>query len=125
MFALSQILLTAAVAFVGSLLVLLLMGWRSKPASRGEAIAVAALVALSVFIWRSSGNVAALNNDPPSQLGFAENKWFSPNDWLCPLVTYVFLGVYAAFRAPAVPSRWAQARALLAGVSLLANVLFI
>jgi len=28
----------------------------------------------------------------------------SPNDVLCPLVSYLFIGFYAAFRQPAMPS---------------------
>jgi hypothetical protein len=124
-FPLSQILLTAAVAATGSLFVLLAMGWRAKDLAVGEAVVMALVVGLSVFVWRSAGNVAELNDDPPSQLGWFENRWFSPNDWLCPLVTYLFLSVYAAFRPPSDPARWAKSRALLVAVTLVANVVFI
>ena len=44
-------------------------------------------------MWRSAGNTGALNNDPISGV--------SPNDVLCPLVSYLFIGFYAAFRRPA------------------------
>src|SRR5207248_6834795 len=112
-------------AFLGSLVVLAVMARRSKGLPAAEVVIMPAVVALSVFVWRSAGNVAALNDDPPSQLGLFENRWFSPNDWLCPLVTYLFLGLYAAFRPPPNPTLWARSRALLAIVSLVANVLFI
>jgi len=60
--------------------VLLAMGWRAKDLAVGEAVVMALVVGLSVFVWRSAGNVAELNDDPPSQLGWFENRWFSPND---------------------------------------------
>ena len=49
----------------------------------------------------------------------------SPNDVLCPLVTYLFVGFYAAFRPPADPIRFEQARVLLTLVSFVVNVVTI
>jgi hypothetical protein len=40
-----------------------------------------------------------------------------PNDVLCPLVTYLFIGFYAAFRRPVDAVRFEQARVLLTLVS--------
>ncbi len=105
---------TAAIATVVSLLVL---RWRFVTISLREQIAIAFVVGLSVLAWRASGNIPQLNDDPVSAL--------SPNDWLCPVVTYVFLGVYAAFRRPADMARWEQVRALLTIISFIVNVLTI
>ena len=48
-----------------------------------------------------------------------------PNDVLCPLVTYLFIGFYAAFRSPADTIRFEQARVLLTLVSFVVNVITI
>ena len=48
-----------------------------------------------------------------------------PNDMLCPLVTYLFVGWYAAFRRPADAIRFEQARVVLALVSFVVNVVTI
>jgi hypothetical protein len=57
-------------------------------------------------------------NDDPIAL-------FSPNDWLCPMITYVCLGLYTVFYPPTDPVRWPQARALLTIVAFVVNVLVI
>ncbi len=57
-------------------------------------------------------------NDDPIPL-------FSPNDLLCPIVTYVLLSLYAAFTRPANVARWERTRAWLTLVSFVVNVLFI
>jgi hypothetical protein len=49
----------------------------------------------------------------------------SPNDVLCPLVTYLFIGFYAAFRRPTDTIRFEQARVLLTLVSFVVNVVTI
>src|SRR5215216_178440 len=66
---------------------------KSTELSRGQSIIVSLVVGLSIFAWRLSGNIPELNDDPIGAL--------SPNDWLCPAMTYVFLGVYGAFALPA------------------------
>jgi hypothetical protein len=60
-------------------------------------------------VWRSAANTSALNNDPIPVV--------SPNDVLCPLVTYLFIGFYAAFRPPLDTKRFEQSRVLLTLVS--------
>jgi hypothetical protein len=75
------------------------------------------VVGLSILAWRLSGNIPELNDDPIGAL--------SPNDWLCPVVTYVFLGVYGAFRPPPDGVAWDRERALLTIVSLVVNVITI
>jgi hypothetical protein len=75
----------------------------------------ALVVGLSVLAWRLSANVLQFNDDPIPPL--------SPNDWLYPILTYVCLGLYAAFRPPTEPARWPQARALLMALVFVLNVL--
>jgi hypothetical protein len=116
-FPLWWIALTALVAAGVSLLLLLLLRRRLPVGSAGEAVALALVVGLSVFGWRLSGNVPELNDDPIPPL--------SPNDWLCPVITYVCLGLYAAARPPADAVGWARVRALLTVVSFVVNVVVI
>ena len=44
---------------------------------------------------------------------------------LCPLVTYLFVGFYAAFQRPLDATRFEQARVLLTLVSFVVNVVTI
>ena len=91
--------------------------WRFKELPIREAALAALIVGLSVFAWRLSANVPQFNDDPIPPL--------SPNDWLCPILTYVCLGMYAALHPPTKPARWQQARALLTIVAFVVNVLVI
>ena len=113
MFPLDQIALTAAAAFVASVGVL----WIMRRRDMKEMIVLALVVGISVLAWRLAGNVAQLNDDPI--------PLFSPNDFLSPVVTYVSLGMYAAFRRSMDLSRWERTRAWLTVVSFVVNVLFI
>jgi hypothetical protein len=110
---------TALAGSLTSLLVLWLYGRRSKEAGlTGRQTVIAALVTgASIFAWRLSGNVPELNDDPIGAL--------SPNDWLCPVVTYVVLGIYGALWPPANRTHWARVRALLTIVSFGVNVVTI
>lgn len=58
-----------------------------------------------------------LNNDPIPPV--------SPNDALSPIVTYVALGWYAAFRTPRDAGQWERERVLLALVAFGVNVVTI
>lgn len=82
-----------------------------------EATLAALVVGLSVLVWRLSANVPQFNDDPIPPL--------SPNDWLCPILTYICLGLYAVLHPPIKPARWLQARALLTAVAFVVNVLVI
>jgi hypothetical protein len=74
------------------MLLLVAMRSRFKMLRLSECLLVAGVVGLSVIVWRSVGNTGALNiNTIPG---------VSPNDVLCPLVTYLFIDFYAAFRPP-------------------------
>jgi hypothetical protein len=110
---------TALAGVLASLLVLwVLRRWtRIAVPSWKDSILAACVVGISILAWRLSGNIPELNDDPIGAL--------SPNDWLCPVVTYVFLGIYAAFRPPADPTGWVRVRAVLTLVSLAVNVITI
>jgi len=111
-FPFAHIALTAAITAVVALLVLVILRPRFKALSL-----VAVVVGISVIVWRSAGNTGALNNDTIPVV--------SPNDVLCPLVTYLFIGFYAAFRPPLDAMRFEQARVLLTLVSFIVNVVTI
>jgi hypothetical protein len=116
-FSVGKIALTATIAFVGALVALLILLRRRSVFSVREVVMLAALVGFSVFAWRMAGNVAQLNDDPIPPI--------SPNDLLCPTVTYVVLGLYAAFRRPANVPEWEKTRAWLTVISFVVNVVFI
>jgi hypothetical protein len=90
---------------------------RSAEPTRAQTILLALVVALSIFAWRLSGNIPELNEDPIGAL--------SPNDWLCPAITYLFLSVYGAFWPPAGVTSWAKIRGLLTIVSFAVNIVTI
>lgn len=116
-FPLWRIALDAGVALLGSVMIVLVLNRRSKAISARDALWVSVIVGLSVLAWRSFANVPALNNDPIPPV--------SPNDALSPIITYVALGWYAAFRVPADAGGWARARTLLAGLAFVVNVVVI
>jgi hypothetical protein len=97
--------------------VLVVLRTRFKAYSLVDCLLVAVVVGISVIVWRSAGNTGALNNDPIPPV--------SPNDVLCPLVTYLFVGFYATFRRPTDAVRFEQARVLLTLVSFVINVVTI
>jgi len=116
-FPLAHIALTAAITAGVALLVLVVLHTRFTAFSLVDCLLVALVAGLSVLVWRSAGNTGALNNDPIPLV--------SPNDVLCPLVTYLFIGFYAAFWRPANAMRFEQARVLLTLVSFVVNVITI
>lgn len=116
-FPLWRIGLSALVATLTSIVVLLLWWSRVKAGySVGEALRAAIVVGVSVLIWRLVGNVGVLNDDPV--------PLFSPNDLLCPLVTYVLLGLDRAFEGNRSVD-WERRRAVLVLVSWAVNVVTI
>src|SRR5437879_12334536 len=112
-FPFAHIAFTAAITAGAALLVLVALHARFKALPLVDCLLVAVVVGISVLVWRSAGNTGALNNDPTPPV--------SHNDVLCPLVTYLFIAFYAAFRRPADASHFEQARVLLTLVSLIAN----
>jgi hypothetical protein len=63
-----------------------------------DSLLIAATVGLSILIWREVGNTATLNDDPIPVV--------SPNDVLGPVLTYVSLGLLAAFRSSIAGAEW-------------------
>jgi hypothetical protein len=110
----AHILLTAAVTAVlacaGAL-------WRLPRGAWTDITAVTLLSGVSVFLWRVSANMPQLNADGLSG--------FSANDWLAPVLTYVFLGAYAQLRPPTDPRRYGQTQVLATLASLAVNVVTI
>ena len=111
--------LTAFAGVLASLAVLALWGriTHSKEPTREHTVLLALVVGLSIFAWRLSGNIPELNDDPIGAL--------SPNDWLCPAITYLFLSVYGAFTMPASAVSWVKVRGLLTITSFAVNVVTI
>jgi hypothetical protein len=113
-FSTAHIALTSAIA---GLIAVPLTYWLLRPRNWIDIMAIALVTAASVFLWRKSANMGQLNDDGLNP--------FSANDWLAPVLTYVFLGIYAAFRPPADPQRFGRLRALLTIASLVVNVVTI
>jgi len=112
-----QIALTAGIASLATFLLLLVGRSFFKIERVFDMIGLALVVGVSILGWRLAGNTGALNNDPIAGV--------SPNDVLCPLVSYLFIGFYAAFRRPADPIRFEQARVLLTLICFVVNVVTI
>jgi len=117
MFSASQIIISALVATLSSIIVLSLWHRRSPMNLVWEVAAPALLVGLSVLVWRFVGNLTQLNDDLVPGV--------SPNDMLCPVVTYTILGCYFGFRGKTDPARWERIRAVLTIISFIVNVVTI
>lgn len=108
------IALTAALTGV---LALAAAAWRLPRAAWLDAVAIGTLSAAAVFLWRISANMPQLNSD-----GL---PGFSANDWLAPVMTFVFLSTYTDIRSPSDPQRYRQIRAIAVAISLVVNVVTI
>jgi hypothetical protein len=113
-FSAAHIALTAAITGVIALATAI---WRLPRDAWIDIAAVAILSTASVLLWRLSANMPQLNDD-----GL---PGFSANDWAAPVLTYLFLSLYADIRPPADPRRYAQTRALATLASLAVNVVTI
>src|ERR1700736_645412 len=113
-FTILHIVLTAALTGVVALIVGM---WRLPRERWPDTIAAAVLAGAAVALWRLSANMPQLNDD-----GL---PGFSANDWAAPVLTYLFLSLYADIRPPADPRRYAQTRALATLASLAVNVVTI
>jgi hypothetical protein len=113
-FSLVHILLTAAIT---SALALIIALWRLPRSAWPDILAVTVLSGAAVLLWRLSANMPALNDD-----GL---PGFSANDWAAPVLTFVFLSLFADLRVPTDPDRYRQARALATLAALAVNVLTI
>jgi hypothetical protein len=115
----NQVLVSAMVGLVVSLgsLYGARRFWWHEPSELPGALVVSLLMALSILAWRLVANVPQLNDDLLPVV--------SPNDVLCPVVTYVVLGVYAGVRGLTGAADAQRQRALLTILSLLVNVITI
>jgi hypothetical protein len=110
----AHIAVTAAITGVAALAA---AWWRLPRPAWADTAVMGVLAAASVFLWRVSANMPQLNSD-----GLAG---FSACDWLAPVITWLFLGLYAQARPPADPRRYGQATALATIASLAVNVITI
>lgn len=120
MFSLGQILICAVAGAAVSAVVL--FGYQRFANAEGSRIGsplwpLPLVVGFSILMWRAAGNTSMLNDDPIA--------FVSPNDVLCPAITYVSLGVYAGLRGTSGGAAWRRIRALLTIVSLVVNVVTI
>jgi hypothetical protein len=113
-FSATHIALTAALTGV---LALAAAAWRLPRSAWPDVVTIGVLSGAAVFLWRLSANMPQLNSD-----GL---PGFSANDWLAPVMTYVFLSAYADLRSPGDPRRYGQIRAIAVVISLLVNVVTI
>jgi hypothetical protein len=111
------IALTALTAAGLSTVVLLFFHLRLKTISALQVVLLTLVVGGSVFVGRLICNIPVLNNDPVSG--------FSPNDLLCPMLTFVMLEVLIGLRPLEQQQHWLRLRTLLVLVSLVVNVLTI
>ena len=119
MFGSQQIVISTVVGAIVSAVVLYLDARYLRRAafdSRG-AVVLSLLVGFSILLFRLGANVQQLNDDP---IPLA-----SPNDLLCPVVTFVVLSVYAGLRDTRDEARFARDRAILTLVSLAVNIVTI
>src|SRR5436853_1688429 len=99
MFGIQQIAFSAVVDAIVSVVVLYIDARYVKHVAlhARSAVALSLLVGLSILFFRLAANVQQLNDDPVPLA--------SPNDVLCPVVTYVVLSVYAGLRDQTQVSR--------------------
>jgi hypothetical protein len=103
-------LITAAVTLIAAI-------WRLGHAAWIDICGITVAAGGSVFLWRVSANMAALNAD-----GL---PGFSANDWLAAVLTYVLVSLYGAVRPPPDRHRFEQVRGLAVVASLAVNVITI
>src|SRR5262249_55484346 len=87
------------------------------PISLINTVLISLTVGVSILVWREAGNTSALNDDSIPVV--------SPNDVLSPVVTYVCLGLLAAFRTSVRTDEWPRLRAVLTLLSLVVNIVTI
>ena len=107
----------ALTATLTGVLALAAAAWRLPRTAWPDVVAIGVLSAAAVFLWRISANMPQLNSD-----GL---PGFSANDWLAPVITYVFLSAYADLRSPRDPRRYGQIRTMAVVISLVVNVVTI
>lgn len=113
-----QIAVSTVVGIVASAIVLAAYARLSKaPLNLVDTLLISLSVGVSILLWREAGNTPSLNDDPIPVV--------SPNDVLCPVVTYICLGLLAAFRPALRTADWPRVRAVLTLLSLVVNIVTI
>ena len=114
----TQIAVSTVIGIIASAIVIWVYARAARsPVPIRDTVFISLTVGLSILLWREAGNTPNLNNDPIPVV--------SPNDVLCPVVTYVCLGLLAAFRPVIRTTQWPLLRALLTLLSLVVNVVTI
>jgi hypothetical protein len=114
----TQIAVSTVVGLVASAIVVAAYArWAKTPISLVDTLLISLTVGVSILLWREAGNTPTLNDDPIPLV--------SPNDVLCPVLTYVCLGLLAAFRPRVRTEQWPLLRAWLRLLSLTVNVVTI
>jgi hypothetical protein len=117
-FSLGQIVVCAVAGAVVSGLVVI--GHARRSGERADAVlaaGVTVVAGVTILLWRSAANVAALNDDAI--------PWVSPNDLLSPVVTYAALGAYAGLAGVSRRTEWPAIHGLVTLAVLVVNVLTI
>ena len=114
----AQIAVSTVVGIIASAIVVFVYArWSKTSYSVIDTVLISATVGISILLWREAGNTPALNDDPIPVV--------SPNDVLCPVLSYVCLGLLAAFRPMLSGPHWPRLRAWLTLLSLVVNVVTI
>jgi hypothetical protein len=114
----AQIAVSTAVGIIATAMIVAgYTRWSKTPASVADTLMLAVTVGVSIALWREAGNTLALNDDPIPLV--------SPNDILCPVSTYVCLGLVASFRPTLRTESWPPLRGVLTLLSLVVNVVTI
>jgi hypothetical protein len=118
MFSHTQIAVSAIVGLAASAVVVLAYArWSKAHIGIVDTLLISATVGLSILLWREAGNTPSLNDDPIPLV--------NPNDVLSPVLTYVCLGLLAAFRPSVSTQQWPRLRGVLTLLSLVVNVVTI
>lgn len=110
----THIAVTAAICAVLSLVLVFLLH-RGTPVV--DALVIAGVVLVTVYVWRTGANMPQLNADGLPGV--------SANDLLTPLLTYGTVGIYCGIRGTMADQKWETARALVAACTLVVNVITI
>jgi hypothetical protein len=114
----AQIAVSTVVGVIATAMVVLAYArWRKTPLGLADTLLLAVTVGVSILLWREAGNTPTLNDDPIPLV--------SPNDVLGPVLTWLCLGVVAAFRPTLRTDGWPALRATLTLLSLVVNVVTI
>jgi hypothetical protein len=114
----AQIAISTVVGVIASAIVVAAYArWAKAPIKPLDTLLIALTVGVSILLWREAGNTPTLNDDPIPVV--------SPNDVLCPVLTYVCLGLLAAFRPVVRTAEWPGMRAVLTLLSLVVNIVTI